>query len=36
MYRKCAELLVTVIMEDLGGLQLNSITTPRPQSVPPV
>ncbi|CAF1216031.1 unnamed protein product [Adineta steineri] len=32
---KCAELLVTVVIEDLGTLQLNSTATPRPQSVPP-
>ncbi|CAF1011439.1 unnamed protein product [Rotaria sordida] len=32
---KCAELLVTITLEDLGALHLNSITTPRSQSVPP-
>lgn len=35
-YRKCAELLVTIILEDLGALHLNSIPSPRCQSVPPV
>lgn len=35
-HRKCAELLVTIILEDLGALHLNTITAPRSQSVPPV
>lgn len=34
--RKCAELLVTITLEDLGGLHMNAASTPRPQSVPPV
>ncbi|CAF1603544.1 unnamed protein product, partial [Adineta ricciae] len=32
---KCGELLVTVVIEDFGALQLNSTVTPRSQSVPP-
>ena len=35
-FRKCGELLATVVIEDFGALQLNSTVTPRPQSVPPV
>ncbi|CAF3542650.1 unnamed protein product [Rotaria sp. Silwood1] len=32
---KRAELLITITLEDLGALHLNSSTTPRPHSVPP-